>query len=208
MMSSLDPILTESIEQAKNIGLIGRSGSGKSTLVRSIIRQYGTACAHIPQNIDASLNPRMKISSIIGTSDRALELCRIAEVDQEYISRRVGQLSGGQRARIAVIRALLCDPRIIIADESLGSLDPHTAHVVGDMLAQVEAGLVLVTHNLENIKHWCDMWICMGTDEQGKPGHIVEYGAAEDLWDLSYATDARKELVIAHNILGSCCHEY
>ncbi|MCU0781719.1 MAG: ABC transporter ATP-binding protein [Akkermansiaceae bacterium] len=61
------------------------------------------------------------------------------------------QLSGGERLRVALARALLNRPRLVLADEPTGMLDPATTDTVGDLLLQINreegATLVVVTHN-------------------------------------------------------------
>ncbi len=71
----------------------------------------------------------------------------------ERLNHRPAKLSGGERQRVAVCRALINEPALVLADEPTGNLDPETAAVVGKLLMEIaqeqNAMLVCVTHSRE-----------------------------------------------------------
>ena len=70
-----------------------------------------------------------------------------------HMQYRPGQLSGGQRQRVAVVRALINNPKLLLADEPTGSLDRSASENVAELLAEVHqsdgVGLVVVTHSMQ-----------------------------------------------------------
>jgi ABC-type lipoprotein export system ATPase subunit len=84
------------------------------------------------------------------TKDRAASLLQQVGL-QDRMSHRPWQLSGGEQLRVAIARSLINQPKIILADEPTGSLDPSTGERIADLLLRTHEGarvaLVVVTHN-------------------------------------------------------------
>jgi lipoprotein-releasing system ATP-binding protein len=86
------------------------------------------------------------------TQQRAKELLQRVGLS-ERLSHRPAELSGGERQRVAVARALLNQPALVLADEPTGSLDRSNALAVGKLLLELQAlekaMLIVVTHSAE-----------------------------------------------------------
>ena len=105
-----------------------------------------------------STEENVAMQAMIGGMERreALERARVALERVGLIDRsrhRVTTLSGGERQRAAIARAILLEPRVLLADEPTGNLDDKTGRLVGTLLLELNHNLgmttIVVTHNRE-----------------------------------------------------------
>jgi phosphonate transport system ATP-binding protein len=112
--------------------------------------------------------------------ERAMrELGVVGIADKAFV--RADQLSGGQQQRVAIARALSQDPKVLLADEPVASLDPTTSHTVMDALRKVnrDMGLTVVCslHYLDLVREYATRVIAL------KDGSIVFEGSPKEITD-------------------------
>jgi ABC-type multidrug transport system ATPase subunit len=92
------------------------------------------------------------------------------------VGERGGRLSGGQRQRLAIARALLRDPAILVLDEATSALDPRTERLIADTLERVSEGrtTIFVTHRLTSIVGYDRIFVIAD-------GRLVEQGTHDEL---------------------------
>jgi peptide/nickel transport system ATP-binding protein len=146
----------------------------------------------IYQMADVAMNPRHKIKDIIGRplefylgltgkqrEDRVLDLLRKIEIPEDYADRYPMQLSGGEKQRICIARALAAGPELIICDEVTSALDQLVAEGILDLLLnlqkELEVSYLFITHDLATVKAIADEIVVM------YQGGVVEQGTKEDI---------------------------
>ena len=100
------------------------------------------------------------------------------------------ELSGGEQQRIAIARALLNQPKIIIADEPTGNLDPETANNIVSILKEIcqkGTAVVMSTHNVQLLD------LFPGTVYRCKDGHITKLSSDDDKQELAKDVEAEPE---------------
>jgi osmoprotectant transport system ATP-binding protein len=113
------------------------------------------------------------------TEARTRELALLARIEDDIWDRYPREISGGQGQRVALVRALMLDPEVLLLDEPLGALDPLVRADLQEGLAQVFSTLkktvVLVTHDLGEAAFFGHTLVLM----QG--GRIVQEGSLKEL---------------------------
>src|SRR5438067_8465011 len=99
----------------------------------------------------------------------------------EFLERPAGKLSAGQKTRVALAKALLNEPELLLLDEPTASLDPDTGDWVRSYLedyrARTGATILLASHNMAEVERLCAQVLMM------KEGQIVDRGSPEALID-------------------------
>jgi ABC-2 type transport system ATP-binding protein len=107
-------------------------------------------------------------------------LARDLQIDT-FLDRPSGKLSSGQKTRVALAKALLNEPELLLLDEPTASLDPDTGDWVRSYLenyrARTGATILLASHNMAEVERLCSQVMMM------KAGQIVDRGSPEDLID-------------------------
>ncbi|MFZ3233936.1 MAG: ABC transporter ATP-binding protein [Stellaceae bacterium] len=127
----------------------------------------------------AIADPLLRLRRLSGTALRARveEVARLTRLPHELLGRFPHQLSGGQKARVGIARAIAVEPRLLILDEPTSALDVAVQVVILQLLEELKRRLGLsylfVSHDLNVVRLLCDRILVMYL------GHIVESGPAD-----------------------------
>jgi subfamily B ATP-binding cassette protein HlyB/CyaB len=132
----------------------------------------------IRENI-ALANPAMPLEQVIAAATLAGAHQFIVRLPQGYdtpVEERGTNLSGGQRQRLAIARALITNPRILILDEATSALDAESEEIIQANLKAIAHGrtVLIIAHRLSAIRQ-CDSIITL------EDGHIIERGSHAEL---------------------------
>lgn len=171
-------------------GSIRFAGEEILTWKGTALKEYRRMVQMIFQDPYSSLNPRKTAGGIISEplqihypkwrekrEQKMTELMAVVGLDEEQMTRYPHEFSGGQRQRIGIARALILNPRLIIADEPVSALDVSIQAQILNLMKRLQQDLALtylfITHDLGVVRHMSDRIAVMYL------GKIVELGTGE-----------------------------
>ena len=143
----------------------------------------------------ACLNPRKKVKEIIAQGLEIHHSCSSKEeidvkvnqmlekvgLSREHATRYPQQFSGGQRQRIGIARALIMNPKLVIADEAISALDvsiqAQVVNLMKDLQDELGTTYLFIAHDLSMVKYISDRIGVMHL------GHIVETGTTDEIFE-------------------------
>jgi ABC-type Mn2+/Zn2+ transport system ATPase subunit len=188
-------------------------------LVRPNLRAIRLMCGYVPQHGD--LDPRMPVSVAetiaMGRYGRRGLFKRLQKKDIELVRktaamvgleklmhRPIGQVSGGERQKAALARALVQEPSILLLDEPTANLDPRARidimRVVENYYQTTNCTVVMVTHSLDHVPPCCNYAIFAKNAaiiSAGSFATICTASALSDLYDFPMLLDRRAETYLA-----------
>ena len=189
------------------VALLGGNGAGKTTTLSMLlglllpstgdVRVFGVDMARdrhlvLPRmnfsspyvdlphrlSVQENLTVYANLYGLNRIKERIADLAGDLEIEQ-LLSRRTGSLSAGQKTRVALAKALLNEPDLLLLDEPTASLDPDTGDWVRGYLERYRrdtgATILLASHNMAEVERMCDTVLMM------RDGKIVDRGTPKEL---------------------------
>ncbi|MBL8574116.1 MAG: ABC transporter ATP-binding protein [Hyphomicrobiaceae bacterium] len=213
--------ITFSIPRGRIVGLLGGNGAGKTTTIGMIMGLVSPSSGRISvlghdmarerhavlhrMNFESPyvdmphrLTVRQNLTvfgMLYGVARLGERIARLAAelALGDFLDRRAGQLSAGQKTRVALAKALINDPEVLLLDEPTASLDPDTADWVRGHIERYRADhdgtILLASHNMGEVERLCDDVIMM------KQGRIVDRGSPAALL-ARYGRDDLEEVFL------------
>src|SRR3954468_1118205 len=189
--------LTWHVGPGDRIGVVGVNGAGKTTLLRllvgeiepdsgTVVRGQTVVPAYLSQHV-VELPRRLRVLEAVQ------EIARIARIGNQEISASslaerfgfaaarqwtpVGDLSGGERRRLQLLRLLMGEPNVLVLDEPTNDLDIDTLTALEDLLDSFPGTVLVVSHDRYLVERVCDSVVALLGDGSlaALPGGVDDY---------------------------------
>ena len=209
--------------------LVGPNGSGKTTLLKLILgleqsqkgevllfdgqpRKNRSMIGYVPQHITydptfpISVIEVVRMGGVLSTSRKSKDarnsaaLAALEQVEMEELAQRpYSELSGGQRRRVLVARALVAGPKMLILDEPTANMDAESEQRLFDTLRKFKGKttILIVTHDMSTVSSLTDRVFCIGAQKPGQKGRTVVQHTLEPAPSELYGGEA---LRVLHNV--------
>jgi ABC-2 type transport system ATP-binding protein len=191
----------------ETIGLLGGNGAGKTTTIAMLLglivptsgriavlghdmatdrfaalerMNFSSPYVALPHRLTVKENLRVygHLYNVRHIDDRIDALAQELDLGS-ILNRPAGQLSAGQKTRVALAKSLINQPEVLLLDEPTASLDPDTGDMVRTWLEQYRARsgctILLASHNMAEVERLCDQVIML------KQGRVVDRGTPDEL---------------------------
>jgi ABC-2 type transport system ATP-binding protein len=216
--AAVDQVSLE-VRPGEVVGLVGPNGAGKTTIINMILgvlqptagsikicgfdlaraRSQGLAVtnfaavyAPLPGNLSVEQNLRVfgQIYGVKRLSDRIETVIEAYDL-QAQRKAKAGVLSSGEQTRVALAKAMLNSPRLLLLDEPTASIDPATARDIRARITsfarETRAGVLWTSHNMYEVAETCGRVLFLSRGKvllEGSPEALIAHSGAANLEDL------------------------
>ena len=196
-----------SINESEILGLLGPNGCGKTTTIGMMLgllkptsgeviinglnvennrinllkkMNFISPYIELPKKLTVKENLMVygKLYSVNNINNRIDYLAETLRLS-EFINKKTGELSSGQKNRVSLAKAVINDPDILLLDEPTASLDPETGDFVRTFIEKISSekkmSILLASHNMNEVKRLCKSILMM------KDGKIIDRGTPTEI---------------------------
>jgi lipooligosaccharide transport system ATP-binding protein len=239
--TAVDEISFE-IKEGECFGFLGPNGAGKTSTIkmihcvspvtsgslvvngmpahidnRAIKRMTGVIPQEITLDVDLTVSENLAVFAHFfdipkrEAKTRIADLLKFVELESKRKS-KIDELSTGMKRRLLIARALLNQPKLIVADEPTTGLDPQAKHLIWQRLRQLKtqgATLILTTQYMEEAQQLCDRVVIMHRGKilkEGVPSNLVTEEIGREVVEIRIAKEEDEKIIGRLSSLA-CGHE-